>query len=302
MEVQMSNVLSQLSSELAAMVERAGQSVVGVEGRRRFPASGVAFSDDGWVVTANHVLRRDEELSVILPDGRSMPARLAGRDPGTDLALLKVEETGLKAAAWEKEDGVRVGHLVAAVGRPGPDVQATLGMVSALGGSWRTPAGGSVDRYLQSDVVMYPGFSGGPLVGAEGRVIGLNSSALVRGVSIALPGITVRRVVESLKAHGRVRRGYLGVGTQPARLPAASAEKLGQTTGLLVMSVEPGSPAEKAGLVLGDTLLVLQDQTLQDMDDLLHFLTGDVIGRSAPLRILRGGQVQDLTITIGERG
>ena len=188
-----------------------------------------------------------------------------------------------------------------ALGRPGQSVLATLGIVSALGKGWRTPGGGSLDRYLQTDVVMYPGFSGGPLVDSAGQVIGLNTSALVRGVALAVPAPTVRRVVEALLSHGRIRRGYLGVGAQPVRLPPDLANQVGQETGLLLASVESGSPAEKGGLLLGDTIVAVNGQATRHLDDLLAFLIGESVSASTTVRIVRGGSVQDLTVVIGER-
>jgi S1-C subfamily serine protease len=283
------------------MVEFVGPGVVAVEARRRLPASGIVWSPDGVVVTAHHVVESDENISVGLADGRSVAARLVGRDPTTDLAVLRAEASGLKPVAWAGADGVRVGHLVLALGRPGETVMATLGVVSALGASWRTPAGGRLDRYLQTDVVMYPGFSGGPLVDAEGKVLGLNTSALLRGISLTVPASTLRKVTETLLAHGRVRRGYLGVGSQPVRLPAALAQEMGQETGLLLVSVEPDSPAEKSGLFLGDIIIALAGQPIRHVDDLLAGLSGDRVGESVPVRIVRGGKVQELKVVIGER-
>lgn len=297
----MKQVLSDVSNALAAMVEAVGPGVVAVQARRRLPASGIVWSPDGVIVTAHHVVESDENISVGLADGRSVAARLVGRDPTTDLAVLRAEAADLRPAAWADADSLRVGHLVLALGRPGQTVMATLGVVSALGESWRTPAGGQLDRYLQTDVVMYPGFSGGPLVDAEGKVLGLNTSALLRGISLTVPTSTLRKVVETLLAHGRVRRGYLGVGSQPVRLPAALARELGQETGLLLVSVEPDSPAEQSGLFLGDIIVVLGGQPIRHVDDLLASLSGDRVGVSAPVRIVRGGKVQELKVVIGER-
>jgi S1-C subfamily serine protease len=191
--------------------------------------------------------------------------------------------------------------MVLALGRPGRSVQATLGIVSALGDSWRTALGGAIDRYLQTDVVMYPGFSGGPLVNASGQVAGLNTSALLRGISLAIPTGTVERVVETLLAHGRVRRGYLGVSTQPVRLPAGLAQQLGQETGLLLVAVEPDSPAEKDGLLLGDTIVALAGSPVRHHDDLLALLSGDRVGQAVPVKIVRSGQVQEIQVHVGER-
>jgi S1-C subfamily serine protease len=194
-----------------------------------------------------------------------------------------------------------VGHVVLALGRPGETTQATLGIVSALGESWRTPGGGQVDRYLQTDVVMYPGFSGGPLVDAGGEVLGLNTSALLRGISLTVPAATVKTVVEALLAHGRVRRGYLGVGVRPVMLPKALAEKLGQQSGLLLLSVEEGGAAAQAGLVMGDTIVGLAGERISTLEALMANLRGDRIGEAVPVHIIRGGKQKELSVVVGER-
>ena len=297
----MTEILSNLSAALADVADRGGQGVVRVEARRRLPASGIIWSADGLVVTAHHVVRRDDNISVGLPDGRAVSATLVGRDPTTDLAVLRAEATDLTPVAWVAPDELRVGHIVLALGRPGRTIQATLGIVSALGDEWRTPAGGKLDRYLQTDVVMYPGFSGGPLVDAAGQVLGLNTSALLRGVSLTVPAPTVRRVVEALQAHGRMRRGFLGVGAQAVRLPEAVARQVGQETGLLLVSVNPGGPAEKAGLLLGDTIVSLDDHPVRHMDDLLALLSAERVGVTTSVRFVRGGQVQEQSVVIGGR-
>ena len=296
----MGEMLAQLSEELAQSVATAGAAVVRVEGRRRIPGSGIVWNSEGIIATANHVARRDAGIRIGLADGSTIAARVAGRDPSTDLAVLRVETNGLEAA--QQADELAVGHLALALGRPGRTVQATLGIVSALGdGPWRTPAGGQVDRYLQSDVVMYPGFSGGPLVDVAGRVLGLNTSALVRGVSVAVPAANVANVVDTLLAHGRIRRGYLGVNTQLARLPRPAQERLNQESGLLIVGVEPGSPASAGGLVLGDTIVGLDGSRVRQHDDLLALLTGDRVGSKVPVQILRGGVDTTVAVTIGER-
>ncbi|MCI0799709.1 MAG: trypsin-like peptidase domain-containing protein [Chloroflexi bacterium] len=296
----MSEILQNLSNDLAETVTTAGPAVVRVEARDRLPASGIAWSADGVVVTAHHVVERDDNINIGLADGRTIPAALVGRDPTTDLAVLRAETSGLSAPAWDGGDDLRVGHLVLALGRPGNNVRATMGIVGALGKSWRTPSGGTLDRYLQTDLVMYPGFSGGPLVGADGRVLGLNTSALLRGVSLTVPFGTLRRVVEALLAHGRISRSYLGVGSQPTRLPEGLVEQLGQETGLLLVSVEPGSPAEEGKLYLGDTIVALDGQPVRHLDDLLSNLGSDRIGNTVPVRIVRGGQVQEVDVTLRE--
>ena len=298
----MTEILANLSNSLATTVETAGSGVVRVEGRRRLPASGIVWSADGVVVTAHHVVHEEENLGLGLPDGQTVPATLVGRDPTTDLAVLRVQTNDLVPPVWAEPESLRVGHLVLALGRPGQTVQATLGIVSALSEmSWRSPAGGQLDRYLQTDVVMYPGFSGGPLVNASGQVIGLNSSALLRGVSLTIPVPTLRRVTETLLKHGRVRRGYLGASTQSVRLPAKIAEQLNQETGLLLVAVEPGSPADQSGLLLGDTIVAMADTPIRHHDDLLALLSPDRVGATVPVRIVRSGQVEEVNVAVGER-
>lgn len=297
----MAQTIQELSNGLADVVAAAGSTVVRVEGRRRTPASGIIWSADGLVVTAEHVLRRDDNIKVGLTDGESTEATLVGRDPSTDLALLQISGSGLKTLEQAEEAEMAVGHFVLALGRPGRTVQATFGIVSGLGDGWRTSMGGQIDRYLQTDVIMYPGFSGGPLVGANGRLLGLNTSGMGLGVSLAIPAVTIGRVVDSLRAHGRVRRGYLGVSTQRVRLPEDAASALGQRAGLLVISVEAGSPAAEGGLTLGDTIVTLGGRSIARHEDLLAALTGDVVGQKDVVQILRGGQVLDLNVRIGER-
>ena len=296
------SVLSDLSQNLAATVESAGAGIVRVEARSRVPASGIVWSADGVIVTAHHVVEEEETIPIGLADGRTVNAKLAGRDPTTDVAVLRAEATGLTPRGWADLSAVKVGHLVLALGRPGKSVMATLGVVSALGEAWRTPAGGQLDRYLQTDVVMYPGFSGGPLVDAGGQFIGLNTSALLRGMSMAVPATSLRKIVETLLTKGRISRGYLGVGAQPVRLPEALAKSLNQETGLLLASVEAKGPAEKAGLLLGDVIVGLGSDPVRHLDDLLAALGSDRVGTTLPVRIVRGGQVQQVPVTIGERG
>jgi S1-C subfamily serine protease len=297
----MTELLSSLSSALAGVVETAGRAVVQVDARRRLPASGIVWSSEGIIITAHHVLRRDDGITVHLPGGAAAPATLVGRDPTTDLAVLRLETSEVVPATFAGPDALSVGHLVLALGRPGQTVQATLGIISALGQGWHTRAGGEVDRYLQTDVVMYPGFSGGPLVDVSGQVLGLNTSALMRGVSLTVPVPTLHRVVETLLAHGRMRRGYLGVGIQPVRLPAELAEQAGQDTGLLLVQVMSDGPAEQGGLLLGDTIIALDDQPVLHHDALSALLSSGRVGQTATVRIIRAGQVQDLQVVVGEK-
>ena len=294
--------MNDLSSGLAQTVERAGTAVVQVDARRRFSASGFVWSEDGLIVTANHVVRRENNIKIGLSDGSQVTGQLVGRDSSTDLALIKVEKTGLVKLKEAEEEEVKVGNLVLALGRPGQLVQATLGIVSALGSAWRTRGGGQADKYIQTDVLMYPGFSGGPLVTAGGMLVGLNSSALMHGVSITLPTSTLTRVVNALVQHGRVQRGYLGVSTQIVRLQEGVREELGQTGGLLIVGVEKDSPADEAGLTIGDTIVKLGSTTIRRHDDLLTELIQAEIGEKVPVTIVRGGIVQTMNVKIREQG
>ncbi len=298
----MSDVLQQVSDALADTAEAVSTGVVRVEARRRLAATGIVWSPDGVIVTAHHVVEQDDPIRVGLPDGQTTAATLVGRDPTTDLAVLRVEADGLTPPAWAEPDGpsLRVGHMVLALGRPGQSIQASWGIVNALGESWRTPGGGLIDVYMQTDVVMYPGFSGGPLVNAAAQVVGLNTSAL-RNINLTVPVPTLRRVVAMLLRHGRVRRGFLGVSTQAVRLPGALAQQLGQDTGLLLIAVEADSPAERGDLLLGDTLVALDHTPMRQHDDLLTLIGPEHIGTTVSVRMIRSGQLQERQVVIGER-
>ena len=296
----MAGVLSGFSDALAEKVAEVAPGIVRVEARRMRPASGILWSADGVIVTAHHAVHLDDDIRVGLPGGQTLQAELVGRDPSTDLAVLRTASTDLSPPAWTELNSLRVGHLVLALGRPGKDIRATLGIVSALGDNWVTPAGGRVERYLQTDVVMYPGFSGGALVDVEGKILGLNTSALLRGISLTIPYPTVRRVVQVLLAHGRMRRGYLGVGTQPVRLPSALARQLDREIGLLVVNVAPGSPAEQVGILVGDIVIALGEQPVHSIDDLLAILSNADSGAVVRVHIIRGGEGKDISVTLGE--
>ena len=297
----MSETLLNISNGMAAAVKTAASSIVRVEGRRRLPASGIIWSSDGLILTASHVVRRDDNITIGLPDGHSAAAQLVGRDQTTDLALLRVDASDLVPMQQAADEETAVGQLVFALGRPGHTVQATLGIVSAFGGSWRTRRGGLIDNYLQTDVLMYPGFSGGPLINSESKLTGLNSSALLPGVSIAIPTGSLNRITQALADHGRIQRGYLGVSTQRVRLPQNLYDSLGQKRGLLIVSVETDSPAETGGLTLGDTIIGIADAPIRSHDELLAQLAADTVDQKVPIKILRGGEVLTLNVKIGER-
>ncbi|MDI3340286.1 MAG: trypsin-like peptidase domain-containing protein [Sphaerobacter sp.] len=297
------NLLTALSDSLADAVATAAPSVVRVEARRRLGATGIVWHADGLIVTADHVVERDDDITVGLPDGRDVRAHIVGRDPGTDVAVLRVDATGLMAAT-AAPGAARVGHLVLALGRPhGGEPMATLGLVGAVAGPWRTWRGGTVEQVIRSDVTLYPGFSGGPLIDTEGRLIGMNTSVLSRGLPVTLPHAVLARVVEALVARGKVSRGYLGIATQPVVLPAGLRAQLGlaQESGLLIVQVEPGSPAEQAGLMLGDIVIAFGGQPTPEPQALQARLEPGSVGTQQPVRVIRGGALADLTVTVGER-
>ena len=296
------NTLTALSDAMANAVETAGNATVLVNGRRRFPASGIAYAED-LIVTANHVLEREEDIPVLLPDGRQISASLAGRDPGSDLAVLKLAGT-LPVIAQAANRQAQVGQLVLALGRPTPEgIQASLGVVSAIGGPVHTRRGGLLERHLRTDAIPYPGFSGGPLIDTAGQVLGMNTSGLTRGTSLAIPVNLAWQIAESLARHGSVKRGYLGVRSQPVDIPNPQKESLArsQETGLLLVGVEENSPAEAGGLMVGDIIVGFAGAPLSEPDELLTRLTGEVVGKPTPVEVLRGGQLQEITVTIGDR-
>jgi S1-C subfamily serine protease len=294
--------LATLSNDLAGAVEQAARAIVAVHARRRIPSSGVIWRP-GVVVASSHTLSRDEDITVTLPDGQTASATLAGRDDTTDLAVLRLDAPSLAPAERADPAALRVGHLVLAVGRPGPSVTASMGVVSAVGGEWRTWQGGRIDRFVRLDLNIYDGFSGGALVEAGGRVLGINTSGLARATALTIPAATVDRVTDQLLSHGRVQRGYLGLASQPVRLPEGlrTALKLDTDIGLVVVNVEPDGPADRAGMLLGDVIVAVDGTAVRDPADVLAALGPERIGNPLTVRVLRGGQPVALTITVGRR-
>src|SRR5919106_4658672 len=225
----MSNTLKEFSEGLSAAVEKGGSSTILVDARKRYPASGIAYAED-LILTADHVVTREENIKVILPDGKSLSATIAGRDPGSDLALLRLAEKVLSPAKTSGD--IKVGQLVLALGRPNnASVQASWGIVTAISGPTRTFRGGLLDEYVQTETTPYPGFSGGPLVNSEGEVLGLNTSGLTRGSSLTIPVKVSWRIADALAQHGTVKRGYLGVRTQPVETPESARTALQREQG-----------------------------------------------------------------------
>ena len=295
------STLGVLSEGMADAVEKIGPSVVQVNGRRRRPASGVVYADRN-VLTASHVVEREEDLSVVTHDGRTLEARFVGRDPANDLAVLEAADLG-ETVAEPAAGGVRVGQISLAVARPNREgIRASFGVVSSVGGPLRTGRGTRLERYVQTDATPYPGFSGGPLINAEGDVLGITTLGFARGVALAVPADVAWDVAGTLAERGSVRRGYLGILSQPVRLPTTQRMGLEAGGGLLVVGVDEDSPAGKGGVLVGDILVSLDATTVADTEELLALLTGDKVGRDVPVGVVRGGEQKTLRVTVGERG
>lgn len=296
-----SSSLTALSEQLADAVAQAGTAIVAVHARPRLPSTGVHWRD-GIIVTTEGTVRRDSGIKVTLPDGPEIPAELAGRDRGTDVAVLRIEPGRLPVAPHGDNAALRPGHLVLALSRLGAgSPRAAFGAVSTTGGRWRCWKGGEMDRLLQSDLELYPGFGGGPLVDASGRIHGVNSGGLSRPLATTIPTATVNRVVEQLLARGYVARGWLGVAMAPVRFDTATRGRLGLPGGLVVLSVEPDGPAAVGGLLVGDIVVRLDGKQMEDTDDVMERLAGDVVGTTIKLDLVRGGQRAEAEVLVGER-
>jgi S1-C subfamily serine protease len=296
------NILVELSDAIADAAETAGKSTVLVDARRKFPASGIAFSKD-LILTADHVIEREEDIKVILADGTEVTAHLAGRDPGTDLALLKLDRPDATPAEVSKTPA-RVGQFVLAIGRPSANgIESSFGTVNSIGGPVRTGRGSLLERYIKTDVVSYPGFSGGPLVNGDGTIFGINTSGFGNGGAITIPADIAWKIAETLSKHGKIKRGYLGIRSQTVEISddARKALKREQETGLLLVGLEADSPAGKGGLIVGDILVGVAGESVAHQDDLFVRLSGDVVGKSVAIDILRGGKLESINVEIGER-
>ena len=293
-EQAMSKSFDQLSLALEEVIAAAAPSVVRVEARQRLPATGIVWSADGHIVTANHIVETDEDIHIGLDDGKVIPASVVGRDPATDLLVLRAESDGLAVPEWTAAGELKAGALAVAAGRPYQNVEVSVGSLSAVGGPWRTREGGRLDTYLRPEITMYPGFSGGPLVVAGSKFAGLNTSGLLHHADTTICAQTLKRIVETLVTHGRIPRGYLGVGVQPVRISAAQAGAAGSETGLMVMSVEENSPAESAGVRQGDILVALGEYTTAAVGDLRQALSSTDAEGVVNLRVIRSNEIVEL--------
>ena len=289
--------LKDLSKDIETLVENASKSVVRVDARRGRAGTGIVW-DSGLVLTANHVVEQEQDIEIVADD-KSTKASLVGRDPATDVALLKVDGLSAPAMPRAKVEDLRPGQIVLAIGRAG-NLKATFGTISAVSSSWRGWRGSEIEHLIQTNAPLYPGFSGGPLVDVDGRVVGMNSWVFGRGDGRAIAMDVAERVVAGLKSDGRIRRPYLGIGTQAVPLPEAVKVKAKQDSGLLIVAVEPESPADKAGLMQGDTVVALNGTATNSLEDLYAGLRKITVGASQTVRVVRAGELKEMPITVGE--
>lgn len=295
----MESTLSSFSAGLADLVERAAQSAVAIEARHRIGSSGFLWRP-GVIVTASHAIRRDEDIFVILPDGKRATAELAGRDPDTDIAILRTDKA--EARPLSSQPALRAGEIVVAVGRHEPGVLAVMGMVSTAGGPWKTWRGGRLDALLRLDIGAYPRSSGSLVIDSRGGFAGMLTAGLTRTAPIAIPPATIDRVATELLEHGSVAQGYLGVGLQTIPLPAAFARllKREQRTAVMVLTVDPTGPAESSGVLVGDIVAEIDGHPITGTDD-LHIALRGAIGKTLPAIVVRGGGRVELKVSVGER-
>ena len=299
----MSAELIELSNALAQSTERASSNIVAVHAEARGSTSGVIWRT-GIIVTAEHALRRDEEIHATLPDGRVAPATLAGRDPSTDLAVLKCAEASAAVPNFGDVTSLKAGSLTLVVGRTrasGP--VAALGVVSLVAPERRTWTGAALAPYIRLDVGLQPTAVGGAVIDAQGRTVGIATPRFARFGAIAIPAPAVDHVVDTLLKKGHIPQGYLGVGLQPVRLPDALRQSLQRSakTAAIVLEVEPESPAQKAGIVIGDILVALAGHPVARLEDVHAQLRGESIGKPLVLEFVRGGATQEVNIVVGER-
>src|SRR5882757_10440960 len=297
------SVLETISSDFASVAEKAGASVVAVHARRWMPTSGIEWKK-GVVVTVHHGVQRDEDIKVLLGSGRAVSAKLVGRDPSTDIAVLRIEEGSSSAPQLGDSTSLRLGHLVLALGRTRRgDLVASSGIIGGISGEWRNRRGGQLDQHIRLDLALYPGFSGGPLVNARGEVVGINTRGLAHGRAVTVPVATVNRVVEELLEKGHIARPYLGIAMQPVKVPENMRSKLLTKTraGLLVVHVENDGPAEKAGVLLGDVLFEVNGETVEDLTAIQDAIAAAKTGDLMTIGLIRAGKVEQVSVILGER-
>ena len=301
--------LSDFSAEITKAVETAAKSIVAIDARPRVATSGLVWREKGIIVSTNHTIRRDENIIVAFDDGRTSAATLVGRDAGTDLAVLKIDDeeiaASLQTAEITETTKISIGNIVLAVGRTSADAGATasFGIVGNVGAAFRTWSGDEIERFISLDLAIRLGFSGGAAVDTDGKIFGVNTSAFGRGLALTIPTETVNRVVDAILKNGKISKPYLGIGTQAVALQQSVREnlELDQSSGLLMLTVEADGAAEKAGVLIGDILLSIgEKQTLEPLD-VQSALWGREAGETVAAKILRGGEIVESEIVLGVR-
>jgi S1-C subfamily serine protease len=293
--------LAALSNQLAATVAQAAPHIVAIDGRRRLTASGFVWRP-GVVVTADEALEADEDIAVLLPDGRRIAATLAGRDPSTDIAVLRIDDGGIPALPLGSNDNLLAGHLTVAVGRRAEGPVAAFGVVAVAGGPWRSMRGGQLDRFIRLDLRLDPRAEGGPVLDTQGKAIGMAVLGPRRSV-LAIPAATIDRVADQLLTKGRIARGYLGLGLRPVRLEEGLVKALAltQPRAAIVISVDPKGPAQQAGVLLGDVVTSWNGEPVHGVRDIFRRLGSETVGQKAELALIRAGKAATATVTIAER-
>jgi len=292
------NPLIAFSDKIAQLVERAAGAVVGVDAGGRRPSSGIHWRS-GVVVTAEEALERDEGIKLALPGGRVTEASLAGRDPTTDVAVLRFQPDGLSAAAVANA-APRAGEIVLAVGSHDGAPLAHLGVVAFANGPWQSRRGGTIDRLVRLDLSLSPAAEGGAIVDVEGRVIGMAVLG-PRRRALAIPSATIDRAVDQLLARGHVFRGYLGAGLQPLRRHRTNGTSQASGSGVLVVSVDPQGPSARAGILVGDIVTTWNGNAVERVREVMRLLGPESVGSTVDLGLIRAGAATDLKVTIGER-
>ena len=290
--------LGRFSDALAALVNESAPGVVAVKSTAYRVTSGVALHDN-LIAVASHSLRREDRVPVHAADGSQTVSAILGRDPSIDLAILKAEGLNTKALPAADPSSLKPGSLATVVGLTvDSGVTASFGVLGAVGPARKNWRGGTLDQFLRLDVNLYPSQSGAAVVNAAGQLIGMATPAMSRHSTIAVPVSTIERIARELLEQGRIRHGYLGIGVQPV----AVRGKTEQESGLIILNVEPNSPADKAGLLLGDVLLTFDGKRMTDIDDLHGALRGDVVGKTVKAIMLRGGAAIEVDVPVVERG
>jgi len=305
------NNLSDFSTQITNAVQTVAPSVVAIDARPRVATSGIVWRTGGVIVSTNHTIHRDDNINIVFDDGRTAKASLIGRDAGTDIAVLKIDDEeiakSLKPADIAETPEIKVGNVVLAVGRTNAQagaVTASFGIINSVGGAWRTWRGDEIERFLSLDLVIRLGFSGGALINADGKVLGVNTSAFGRGLALMIPSETVNRVVDVLLTQGRIARPYLGIGRfQAVPISETLRQRLNleQLSGLMILTVEADGAAEKAGILIGDILLAIDEKPMLEPMDVQAALWGKEAGNTVKAKLLRGGEPKELEIVLGER-